>query len=173
MPWQGSASVPLICTGPGIRRGKTVHRAVSTKDLAATFLDYAAMSHRGELLPPPSSSKSLRRLLEKGSDDEYHSFIQSGLLPWRMVVDSLSGLKLICCRGRCKRKDRKASPSDNTNASTFELLVFNTTNDPFDMMPITNELPVEEIVRLKRMLPNGFCDGRSGTKTVAASEERS
>ena len=40
MPWSGSVSVPLACSGPGIAKGKIVTRPVSTMDLAATFLDF-------------------------------------------------------------------------------------------------------------------------------------
>jgi hypothetical protein len=83
--------------------------------------------------------------------------IPSGLLDWRVVVESNSGLKLICCRGHCKRKGKDAS-NNIRNPSKFELLVFNTTDDPFDMDPLNDRLPDETIVRLQRMLPSGFCD---------------
>jgi arylsulfatase len=162
LPWQGSVSVPLICSGPGIRSRQVIPRAVSTKDLAATFLDYAVryiadqqISVEGSL-PAPSTSRSLRKLLETGHDESYHDFIHSGLMSWRMVVESSLGLKLVCCRGQCKRKGGHRRP---LMRQTHEVLVFNTTNDPFDMFPLNRELPAHEIERLVRALPPGFCEG--------------
>ena len=38
MPWQGSAGVPLMCAGPGIRAGGLVDIPVATIDLGATFV---------------------------------------------------------------------------------------------------------------------------------------
>ena len=38
MPWQGSASVPLICAGAGVTAGGVVSFPVATLDLAATFV---------------------------------------------------------------------------------------------------------------------------------------
>jgi arylsulfatase A-like enzyme len=82
VPWQGSASIPLICSGPSILSGQVIHRPVSTKDLGATFLDYAINALpdvRDSWLPPPASSRSLRSLLETGKDDDYHSIWPFGL----------------------------------------------------------------------------------------------
>lgn len=162
VPWQGSVGVPLICAGPDIRSNQVVERAVSTKDLAATFLDYAGLTHGGSkpeaaiLLPPPSTSKSLRLLLESGHDDSYHTFIRSGFGSWRMVVDSLSSVKLICCRGLCKQRNNNWHPSANAGID-YQVLIYNTTNDPFDMNPLNGQLPRTEIERLLQMLPDGFC----------------
>ena len=96
-PWQGSASVPMICKGPGIREGGVVERPVATLDLAATFLDYAKSQK-----PKGMTSTSLRSILENDDDSNYRKFVSSGLqsvafnesLPqnsnkgyaWRMVV---------------------------------------------------------------------------------------
>ena len=37
-PWEGSAHVPLICSGPGILKGQTVSSPVATMDMAGTFM---------------------------------------------------------------------------------------------------------------------------------------
>merc|ERR1712045_1097445 len=40
-PWQGAISVPLLCFGPGVKKGSIHADPVTTLDLAGTFLDYA------------------------------------------------------------------------------------------------------------------------------------
>lgn len=42
LPWQGSASVPLMCAGPGVKAGQIITMPVGTLDLSATFMDFAA-----------------------------------------------------------------------------------------------------------------------------------
>jgi arylsulfatase A-like enzyme len=42
-PWSSASSVPLICSGPNIARDAVVTAAVSTVDLAPTFLDFAGV----------------------------------------------------------------------------------------------------------------------------------
>ena len=105
VPWQGSVSVPLICTGPNVRPGAKIERPVSTMDLAATFLDYASSGSSSQpstanvhvkdddsanILETASitvpdkeriigTSKSLRRLLETGQDGQYREYVSSGL----------------------------------------------------------------------------------------------
>ena len=41
-PWEGSAHVPLMCSGPGIKAGQTVTRPVATMDMSGTFMDFAS-----------------------------------------------------------------------------------------------------------------------------------
>lgn len=41
-PWEGSAHVPLMCKGPGIKAGATLSLPVTTMDMAGTFIDYAS-----------------------------------------------------------------------------------------------------------------------------------
>jgi arylsulfatase A-like enzyme len=76
VPWQGSVSAPLICAGPGMQKGAVVERPVSTMDLAATFLDYANIPITTD---PKMTSRSLRTRLKTGVDDDYRSFVSSGL----------------------------------------------------------------------------------------------
>lgn len=42
-PWSSASSVPLVCAGPGIAANQVVRAAVSTVDLAPTFLDFAGV----------------------------------------------------------------------------------------------------------------------------------
>lgn len=209
-PWQGSASVPLICAGPGIRVGVTIDRPVSTMDLAATFLDYANVltTHR----PNGMTSRTLRPLLETGVDENYRSFISSGLqsvpfekseggggdsleterkrrflqggydqnqsltivrtnnYSWRMVVEADTGLKFICCRGRCPAAPSTAPPYDESYG--YHEILFNTTADPFDMLPLNQELP-EAVTRLRSLLPSSFGCGVRKKRNISDGDKRS
>merc|ERR1711957_1077644 len=99
-PWQASVSVPLVCSGPGIRKNRTYKKPVGTLDLTATFLDYAGLSRYSKSM----ASKSLRPILEgkKGRKN----FISSGYKNWRMVVGIVrrDTFKLLCCKRRCPVK---------------------------------------------------------------------
>ena len=59
VPYQPSASVPLIVSGPGVRQGTTSSALVSLIDLTASFLDYA-----GVLRPKDMDSRLLRSVVE-------------------------------------------------------------------------------------------------------------
>merc|ERR1712194_480749 len=58
-PWEGSAHVPLIVSGPGIQQGKVVGTAVTTLDLPGTFFDYAGVSAAAGM-----TTQSLKPLLD-------------------------------------------------------------------------------------------------------------
>lgn len=81
VPYQSSVGVPLIVSGPGVRRGVETGSLVSIMDLAATFLDYAGVPRPGEM-----DSRSLRPLLE-GRTRLHREHLLSGLGKWRMVWD--------------------------------------------------------------------------------------
>lgn len=73
MPWEGSAHVPLIVSGPAVRAAAVLPTPVSIMDLAATFIDYG-----GAALAPGMTSVSMRPLFE-GTAESVRSFIHSGL----------------------------------------------------------------------------------------------
>jgi arylsulfatase len=176
VPWQASVSVPLICRGPGIRAGAVVERPVATMDLAATFLDYAGGGGGGggEDAEPTAritmTSKSLRTLLETGEDADYRTFVSSGFqsMPfgdtstttttnnngqnWRMVVEASTGLKLVCCRGKCHGAPSTIPP---VNEHGYQQVLIDTLQDPFDMKPLNEELPIA-MERLRAWLPESF-----------------
>ena len=98
-PWQSAMSVPLICSGPDILKGKIVHTPVTTMDLAATFIDYSGASTSES---PGMTSRSLRPLLEGGQAAQpLRSVVHSGLGNFRTVIvhNASTGhaLKLFCC----------------------------------------------------------------------------
>lgn len=108
MPWQGSASVPLIVVGPGVGAGVVVDAPVATLDIAGTILDYAGVA------PAPNmTTRSLRAYLEAAAPPAGappppppRAFVSSGLAQWRSVLqvppaNASAIFKLVCCRGAC------------------------------------------------------------------------
>eukprot|EP00052_Salpingoeca_macrocollata_P023954 m.212495 g.212495 ORF g.212495 m.212495 type:complete len:523 (+) comp22152_c0_seq3:622-2190(+) len=153
-PWQGSASVPLMCAGPGIKPAQVVSRPVGNMDLAATFIDYA-----GGTTVANMTSVSLRGLLEGRASAAYRSTVQSGLGEWRMVVQELGGIsyKLICCKGSCPKAP---STAPGPGPSGYTEILIDVTHDPFDMTDLKQSLP-NVTALLRPQLPPAFRDGCS------------
>jgi arylsulfatase len=78
VPYQPSASVPLIAAGPGVTGNLVSNALVSTMDLAATFLDYGGVER-----PRDMDSLTLRPLLE-GRTQHHRDWVLSGLGGWRL-----------------------------------------------------------------------------------------
>ena len=85
-PWEGSAHVPLMCSGPGIAKGQTVTIPVATMDMAGTFMDFADATPE-----PHMTTQSFRGLLEgkSGAVQDYRPYVSSGLNNFRMVVQQI------------------------------------------------------------------------------------
>eukprot|EP00730_Choanoeca_flexa_P002915 TRINITY_DN11228_c0_g1_i11.p1 TRINITY_DN11228_c0_g1~~TRINITY_DN11228_c0_g1_i11.p1 ORF type:complete len:471 (+),score=73.33 TRINITY_DN11228_c0_g1_i11:2-1414(+) len=148
LPWQGSASVPLICQGLDVKQGQTVSSLpVTTMDLAGTFLDYAGVPSDTNM-----TTMSLRPLLTATDSHAYRSHVSSGLQAsnfgengddggkgynWRMVLKSINGTiyKYICCKGDCPGKP---STAPKATPDGYSRLLYNVEADPFDMAPIHN-----------------------------------
>ena len=88
LPFQASAGVPLLVSGPGVRRGEQSDALVSLIDVTASFLDYG-----GVRLPDDHEGRTLRPLLESAGEDD-RDYTRSALAtrsrgraPWRMVQD--------------------------------------------------------------------------------------
>jgi arylsulfatase A-like enzyme len=79
-PHQGSAGVPLVLSGPAVRRGVTIQQPATTLDLTATFLDYA-----GVAVPKDIDSRSLRPVLA-GNGKPARDHVLSGMDSWRLVM---------------------------------------------------------------------------------------
>lgn len=174
-PWQGSISVPLLCFGPGVKNGSIYADPVTTLDLPGTFLDYAGYGRA----PYPMTTRSLRPLLQDASKRHAKMFhnkavehlhpvrecVSSGYGSWRAVIkvtydktshtsnQHVSTYKLICCKDACPGAPQSASP---VSARGWNVLLYDTIADPFDMLPLEKNLPsiVEEMIPL---LPNGWC----------------
>jgi arylsulfatase A-like enzyme len=80
-PFHGSAGVPLVISGPAIRRGLAADAPATTLDLTATFLDYAGIPR-----PEGMDSRSLRPVLEGGRTG-VREFALSGMGAWRLAID--------------------------------------------------------------------------------------
>lgn len=81
LPYQPSVGVPLMCWGPGVRKGVVCEAPTTTMDLTATFLDYAGVPALDNM-----DSRSLRPYLE-GKVENHRDYVLSGHGPWRMVFD--------------------------------------------------------------------------------------
>lgn len=186
-PWQGSLNVPLVCAGPGIRRGASLRLPVASLDLGATILDLAgakpaagvaARSFRG-LLEGANPASRNRTVVLSGLQ-ESDGFASDGRLnrtdellrepsstkeqefSWRAAVmgDAASGAiyKYVCCKGECPD-----APSivDKPDADGYTRVLFDTASDPYDMVDLKHELP-HVAAKLQEALPrrHGFdCTG--------------
>ena len=139
-PWEGSAHVPLMCSGPGIR-SQTITTPVATMDMAGTFMDYA------DAIPEPHmTTRSFRGMLEgkPGATQEYRPFVSSGLSNFRMVVQQINNkqYKYICCQGSC--------PNPPSTAPVPE--------DPEGFVEMLIDIVADPYVRAPGRLPTRLCD---------------
>lgn len=125
-PHQPSVGVPLVVAGPGVKPGVTSDALVSVMDLAATFLDYAALPKPGDM-----DSRSLRPLVE-GKTRSHRGHVLSGLGSWRLVYDGR--YKLIRGYGE--------TPT----------LLFDLESDPLENRDIAAQAP-REVARLSKLFP--------------------
>lgn len=115
VPFQASAGVPLLVSGPGVRRGEQSDALVSLIDVTASFLDYG-----GVKLPDAHEGRTLRPLLESAGED-HRDYTRSALAtrsrgraPWRMVQDHRYKLVEGYGDGRLLF-DRETDPWENEN----------------------------------------------------------
>jgi len=176
MPWQGSASVPLVVYGPALNvpANVKIDTPVSIMDLAGTLMDYGGAKPASGM-----TTQSLRPLLETGAANSYREFVNSGLqahnftegdevqgsgFNWRMVVKAFNAsttLKFICCKGECNGNPSTApKPKDG-----WEQAMYNTKEDPFDMHNIAPAFP-EIASELRALLPKEFNCGGSAASVV-------
>lgn len=185
-PWEGSAHVPLACTGPPhlVRPSRLVTMPVTTMDLAATWLDFAQVPvERSGMIGVTSTS--LRGVLN-GSAEANRQFIASGLgrnasgvgeqtWNWRMIVKRVTTppaiarngssttalLKYICCESTCP-----GNPSNvpSVPAGAFQELLYNVDTDQdwaeMKPLPLSAGSPwLPEAVAMRAELPPAFAAG--------------
>lgn len=123
MPWQGSASVPLVISAPspklraslGLASNATVAAPVATLDIAGTALDFAGASAASNM-----TTQTLRPLLviHSGNVTPTRAYVSSGLQSWRLVVMSHPAnghaLKLVCCKGPCPGQPKNSTLGSGT-----------------------------------------------------------
>jgi len=163
-PWEGSASVPLLCFGGSpalkVQPGAVVKEPVATLDLAGTFIDYAGGQVAGTM-----TTKSLRPILQ-GDEKQVRPFISSGLGEWRMVVQQHGDawLKFICCKKKCPN-----SPSNVPGPKGgWTQLLYDIDADQFDMNDVSAKYP-EAVDPMRQLLPKSFGCG-SSESTEEATE---
>ena len=182
-PWEGSAHVPLVCSGPGVMAGQVVAQPVTTMDLAATWLHLAGVD-----LMEQSTSRSLVPVL-RGEAEQNRDFILSGLgqnasgIPaspstvvdpetnftmwnWRMVVKRAafragSGpttLKYICCKTTCP-----GAPSNvqKIRDDQWQELLYDVDADWQEMHPLPLDEPFYKNIseHMRASLPPQFAKG--------------
>lgn len=172
-PWEGSAHVPLVCSGPGIRV-QTVPQPVTTMDLAATWLEFAGLTGMAQ-----STSRSLVPVL-RGDVPQNREFISSGLgqnasgfpenqtWDWRMVVKRAvfsskpdaepQSLKYICCHSTCP-----GAPSSVplVQAHQWQELLYDVETDWREMHPLNLSDPHYKNIseHLRQRLPPIYAEG--------------
>ena len=117
MPWQGSASVPLIVSAPalGVKAATVVQGTpFATMDIAGTVLELAGTAPVAGM-----TTRSFANVLKGAPGSAYaRPFVSSGLANWRAVVkaEGPAMFKYICCRGACP-----GQPSNATGAGEAAL----------------------------------------------------
>jgi hypothetical protein len=181
MPWQGSISVPLFISGPGLARNATVAAPVGTMDVAGTVLDLAGV-------PPAAgmTTVSLLGFVNGSAAPAYRPFVASGLGEWRAVVQARKdgAFKLICCRsasgacggapsrggapfvgasgededGRYARVAAGASAAPPPRAAAVKdvAYLYDVNEDVFDMKDLAARKP-DAVAAMKALLPPGWC----------------
>lgn len=136
--------------GPGIKQNATVAQAVTTMDLAGTFMDYASATPADGM-----TTQSLRPLLEGTTAGRPYTreFISSGLANWRMVVmpHNNSTYKYICCKGICPGAPSTAPSHKGHNMD----LLYDTIADPYDMHDLKEAHP-SLVTSMRALLPTPY-----------------
>jgi arylsulfatase len=184
LPWQGSISVPLVVTGPGLGIKNQVISGlpVATMDITGTILDLTGISPVLNM-----TTQSFKQILYGLPKSSYpRQYVSSGLASWRAVMkeDSERLWKLICCHGECpgspstvasgirsyigdEWKHNPVIQGNNGDESTGRehdlvktgnttILLYDVMTDSADMTNLANEFP-DIVNELKELLPKGFC----------------
>jgi arylsulfatase A-like enzyme len=114
--YEGLLRVALTAKGPGIKVGQVVREPVSTLDIAASLLDWAGVSPKGQL-----QSRSFRKLAEGADETRDCAWNEWSLQPSRTGV----GLELRTVRTR----DAKLTLDLTSGAGEM----YNLRNDPDEM----------------------------------------
>ena len=174
-PWQGAVAVPLVCAGPGIQRNVTITTPMATVDIGATMLDFASAPRDGQMTAPsfrgllegaPVATRNRTYVLSGLQSGDFDQEPASQSFDFRLVVaeDATwpSTFKYICCVGKCPGSPSTVSPVDPDG---YTRLLYDTTNDPFDMVDVKAKYPhIAEQLRQQLPVANGFnCTAPSTT----------
>ena len=130
VPWQASVGVPLVVSGPGVKR-RVVNAPVSTLDLTSTFLDYAGIQ-----TPADMDSRSMRPMFT-GEKDRHREIVTSALGPWKMAWDGR--YKLMHGYDPAARMSGEGKQLDPVDPSAIQPLLFDHETDPQENRNIHSE----------------------------------
>ncbi len=143
VPYQSALGIPLLVSGPGIRKGAVHDGPATSLDLTATFLDFAGVPDL-----PNMDSRSLRPVLE-GKAEKGREHVTSGLGSWRTVFDGRYKLT----RGFDPAKSKEEGGDAAAVADGEKpLLLFDLKNDPNEDHNLAGE-NAEQVTRLSKLLP--------------------
>jgi arylsulfatase A-like enzyme len=175
MPWDGSARVPLIFKGPGIKRGVVSNHPVSSLDIVGTFLDYAGAEFAENM-----TTQSMRPLISsiKSEQGQGRSYVRSGLgsesfvgelheneandagppgqMNWRMVVKQMnasSTLKLICCPSGCDSFNGNSTLFPQAEAKSAQVGLFEISGTRVEVDLLSRGVGKSEAAQLVGLLP--------------------
>jgi hypothetical protein len=184
MPWQGSASVPLIVSAPalGVKAATVVQGTpFATMDIAGTVLELAGTAPVAGM-----TTTSFANVLKGAPGSAYaRPFVSSGLANWRAVVktEGPAMYKYICCKGACpgqpsnatgagevargfvdeewslrarRAADDAAGGAAAATAASLTRLLYDVAADPYDTNNILAAHPSVG-AELEKLLPAGFC----------------
>ncbi len=134
-PYHPSVCVPLVISGPGIRKNISCKDPVETLDLTATFLDYAGIN-----IPDDIDSRSLKPYLEG-----------KGNLPRKYAVSSLKGWALVF-DGKYKLITSKFPLNKQSDNPDKEFHLYDLEKDTVDLDDISDKHP-DIVEKLKKLLP--------------------
>lgn len=133
VPYQPSASVPLVVAGPGVSQGRVSNALTETIDVTATILDYAGLS------PTGMDGRSLRPVLQRGAAS-HRAVVYSGLGGWRMAWDGRYKVVIGFSQALDFDNDQKRTRWEPQLLS-LPPLVFDLKNDPNETNDIASHMP--------------------------------
>lgn len=140
VPYEASLCVPLIVAGPSVKHRKSSDALISLIDVGATFLDYGEAGR-----PAGMTAQSFRPLLE-GKTDTHRSYIDSGLLNWRLVTDGR--YKLIKGFDPKQMKNHGSMP----RGADTPLVLYDLKEDPSENQSFADK-KLEVVARLQKFFP--------------------
>jgi arylsulfatase A-like enzyme len=148
VPYHPSASVPLIVSGPGVRKGIVSSALVNNIDLTATFLDYGGVSSLSDI-----DGKSLKPVLE-GRSEHYREVTTSALGAWKMVYD---GQYKVVCGFDPQRVNPAEWRPNQKEIRGIPPMAFDLAADPNEQRDLGNAMPAAARRLLELMPPVAAC----------------
>ena len=125
-PERGSVSIPMVISGPGVKKNVVSNEFIELQDLASTLLDMCSLE-----VPEKFESLSFKQYLLDPADPGPRTWVYSALWDWRMVME-----------GKYKAWFYDGS----------EPQLFNIEQDPWELEDIAGKYP-EIVEKMKERLP--------------------